>query len=694
MIIQRLARLLSRETLSLFLGAGLALGATSCATKPASKQQSLDEWRSLTAPGAPSPRVFVKGDAIRMFFQGDAGVEEFGANWSRLRVPTESYRINSALLRWHQKLPRMPTEGERGWREAVVIAGAEWSQLSTNIMATLTPKEPLHGIYYQGLIADRLLYRDANGLPWAVPIGEQPKDVIVERRYSIEETLDRMAKLFDEDLARHHPGESLFLLIAPNAKRFNQPVLLDRRERQCVWLAPAALYDPSDRGIGMSLTAQGLEALLIEGHILALIKNPISSAARLGDLSVQTLIRILQIPIPKPGIHYGPVVETNGMDLNAWEDWLDKNTGTRCEPGSMHLLPDGERFFPRLTQAIAEATNHIHFEVYIFDRDDVAVAIADQLKERSKEIKVDVILDRVSSVAGAMSPPATPLPEDFVPPSSIISYLKEDSNVRVHPFLNPWFSSDHSKVFLIDGQYAWLGGMNLGREYRYEWHDMMVELRGPIVGTLEKQFDRDWAHASLFGDLAYGIELLTEPGRKKIDYGDGPWMQLRLLPTKTAWKPFNAAVMGALRRSQQYIYVENPYLYDKGVIGELVRARNRGVDVRVILPRVNDIKSGGRSNLVTANYLLAHGVRVFFYPGMTHAKALLVDGWAVVGSGNLNHLSLRLCQEQNIATSDPGFSAHLKKDLFDEDFSRCYELTAPIAVDWVDFLTDQVLVDF
>jgi cardiolipin synthase A/B len=84
-------------------------------------------------------------------------------------------------------------------------------------------------------------------------------------------------------------------------------------------------------------------------------------------------------------------------------------------------------------------------------------------------------------------------------------------------------------------------------------------------------------------------------------------------------------------------------------------------------------------------------VRVYFYPDMTHVKALLVDGWACLGSGNLNHLSLRVNQEQNIATSDPALAARLEKDLFDEDFSRSYELTEPISVDWVDFLADLVL---
>jgi cardiolipin synthase len=130
------------------------------------------------------------------------------------------------------------------------------------------------------------------------------------------------------------------------------------------------------------------------------------------------------------------------------------------------------------------------------------------------------------------------------------------------------------------------------------------------------------------------------------------------------------------------------------VILSLVKARERGVDVRVVLPRVNDFKAGGRGNMVIANYLMEHGVRVYFYPAMTHVKALMVDGWACVGSANLNHLSLRVNQEQNIATSDPGFASTLKRELFEQDFARSYELNAPISVDWVDYVTDVLLEGF
>ena len=671
----------------------LLASAISLSGAPAAKQQqSVDEWRALSSNPDLRARAFVKGDTIRFFFATETAVVGFSARWSRVRVPVQGYRVNSAILRLDKNLT-MVQAARSGWREAVVITPTEWRRMATSLIAALTPDTPGHGAYYRGFLTDRVFYRDAGGAPQFASLGQQPANVVIDRRWSIDETLASVARLLESQLAASHPGESLFLLMAPDGQRLPQPLLLDRKKQECVWLAPAALFDRLERGARLSGTLQGVTSLLLESHGLALLKNPVSSAARLADLGLQTLVRFIRLPLPKGRKDVSPVATCKGMDLNEWEAWLDRYTGTHREPGSLDLLIDGDRFYPRLQKAIAAATNHIHMNVYMFDRDDVAIDMADQLKQRSAQVEVKVLLDRMGSIAAGMLPPGTPIPENFVPPVSITSYLKENSNVKVHTFLNPWFSSDHSKVFLVDGAQAWLGGMNLGREYRYEWHDVMVELSGPVVASLEEDFRRDWAHAATLGDLAYVASLL-KPSASALRAALTNSIPVRLLPTRTGWKPFNAAVLKALRSARNYIYVENPYLFDKRVIKSLVQARARGVDVRVILPRVNDFKAGGRSNLIVANYLLQEGIRVYFFPGMTHVKALLVDGWSCVGSANLNHLSMRVCQEQNVATSDPAFATRLNHDLFQEDFSRSYELTEPIAVEWVDFMADLVLEGF
>jgi cardiolipin synthase A/B len=678
-----------------FAGLMLCLGAPAgfkvFGAQPPARQQSLDEWRVLTAASNNPPRVFVKGDNVRFYFPQPNRWIRFSSDWSPLRVPTKGYRVHSALLHLDNALPPDP-DHLHGWREATVISRSQWRLLVTSFINDLAPARAGHAIYYQAFLADGLVYRDQAGHVRFLPLSEKPENLVVDRHYSMEETLQLLAARIESELARLYPRRDLFCILTANADRFIQPLLLDRAHKRCVFLSPAALFDRTDIGLSLTGTAQGIGTLLLESHLWAIVKNPISSAARLGDLAVATAVRFLRWPTPRLHTELPPPAKTPGMDLAKWEAWLDSYTGTRRQPGTLSLIIDGDVFYARLQKALAEARRSIHMNLYIFDRDDVAVDVARQLKARSAELDIKIILDQLGSTAAGMSPPATPMPEDFVAPPSISRFLREGSEVRVRPFLNPWLSTDHQKIFLIDGQRAWIGGMNIGREYRYEWHDAMVQVEGPAVTALENEFRRQWAHEGPLGDLGYAATLLSGP--EELPPPGRHTTAVRWLPTRTAWKPFDTAIMGAMRQARRYLYVENPYLFDKKVLAHLARARRRGVDVRVILPRVNDFKAGGRSNLVAANYLRAHGVRVFFYPGMTHVKAFLADDWACLGSGNLNHLSLRLCQEQNLATSDPDLVGAVKKALFAEDFARSYELQEPILVDWVDFLADTILQNF
>jgi cardiolipin synthase len=116
--------------------------------------------------------------------------------------------------------------------------------------------------------------------------------------------------------------------------------------------------------------------------------------------------------------------------------------------------------------------------------------------------------------------------------------------------------------------------------------------------------------------------------------------------------------------------------------------------VRVIMPGENDTAAGHRSNLVTSNFLRRNGVRVFFYPGMSHVKALLVGGWVCFGSANFDALSLRLNREADLATSDAEFGARFRREVFDTDFAKARELQEDIDVGWSDHLSDLLLNPF
>ncbi len=59
---------------------------------------------------------------------------------------------------------------------------------------------------------------------------------------------------------------------------------------------------------------------------------------------------------------------------------------------------------------------------------------------------------------------------------------------------------------------------------------------------------------------------------------------------------------------------------------------------------------------------------------MLHAKVLIADGWAAVGSSNLDHRSLGLDDEINVAVRDPSVVDELARDfLADLDSAKEYD---------------------
>jgi len=123
---------------------------------------------------------------------------------------------------------------------------------------------------------------------------------------------------------------------------------------------------------------------------------------------------------------------------------------------------------------------------------------------------------------------------------------------------------------------------------------------------------------------------------------------------------------------------------------ELAKARRRGVDVRIILPLVGNHGPVNKSNVLAVNAMLEHGIRVFLYPGMSHVKAAIFDGWACVGSANWDKLSFRTNKELNIATSHPEYVQDLMDRIFIPDFAQSVEITEPFPERWSDHLMEIV----
>ena len=371
-------------------------------------------------------------------------------------------------------------------------------------------------------------------------------------------------------------------------------------------------------------------------------------------------------------LRYKPVPElaaAEPMDPVAWERELDELTGVTPSTGRLRLLVDGEEYYQRLNQAIDEAGQSIDIRTYIYDNDDVALDVADRLRARSANVDIRIMVDGLADLF-ATRLDSQSMPKDTVLPASISDYLTYESRIEFRKQSNPWFTGDHAKITLIDGQRAFLGGMNIGREYRYDWHDLMMEVDGPIVDRLQYEFDKNWARSGVFGDFGMMFESIKGYPRSTAPRG----IPLRLLTTSVRDSQIYRAQVAAIRRARNRIYIQNAYFSDDKILYELARARLRGVDVRVILGAENDSGIHDLSNQSAIDVMLKHGIRVYRYPGMTHVKAAVYDGWACLGSANFDKLSLQINREINLGFSDPATVQRLVERVFVHDFRVAEEI--------------------
>lgn len=343
------------------------------------------------------------------------------------------------------------------------------------------------------------------------------------------------------------------------------------------------------------------------------------------------------------------------MDRDIMAKWLEKKTGAPTK-GRLELLLNGDRFFPHFTDAINSAESHIDLKTYIFDNDDVAKEYADLLKQRSSEVRIRILYDLLGTTM-AWGAHADSLPEGYeYEVDNMIEYLAEDSSIELRRARHTLLTSEHSKYIIINNTVAYFGGMNIGREYRYDWRDAMFALYGPIIDELNIRFDIAWALSR--GD---DISRLKLP---KIEIAEtGADRDIYLAATTPFKHHIYKGQLRAIKNAKHHIYIENPYLWNQSIIYQLCAARKRGVDVRVTIPRDVNHSIGMGANKYTVKRLLDHGVRVFIYPGMTHVKAAVYDQWACVGSANFDDLSLHKNYELNLFTDNPDAVRQVEHDL-------------------------------
>ena len=355
-------------------------------------------------------------------------------------------------------------------------------------------------------------------------------------------------------------------------------------------------------------------------------------------------------------------------------------TGSPLMTGNrVSLLIDGPATYQRMFAAIRSAKNHINMETYIIEDDEVGNRFADALIEKRAEgVTVNLIYDSVGSLTV---------------PAAFFKRLT-DSGIRVLEFnpVNPltvkkgWEVNqrDHRKLLIIDGQTAFLGGINIssvysGGSYSHPkqrpaggppWRDTHLEVEGPVIGEFQKLFLATWekqkGEALITGDYfpqlaANGPEIVRAIGSSP----DEPYSLIY------------ATLISAISSAETSVGLTNAYFVpDPQLLTALKDAVKRGVDVRLILPGSTDswlVFHAGRRHYAE---LLDGGIKIYERNNaLLHSKTAVIDGvWSTVGSTNLDWRSFLHNDEVNAVILGQAFGAQMQA-MFEMDIAASTLIT-------------------
>jgi cardiolipin synthase len=335
-------------------------------------------------------------------------------------------------------------------------------------------------------------------------------------------------------------------------------------------------------------------------------------------------------------------------------------------PNHLELLIDGAEISPKGYRTLEGARDTINLSVFVLQGDDVSAKVVDLLCAKAREgVEVRVALD-----GGGTHVDSDPRVAEFISKlraAGVAVVVNEPSLTRSH--------LDHRKILVVDGKVGFTGGSNIGDHYHTQWHDQQTVVRGPAVDRLQDAFFANWRRE--------GGAMPPEDQLGRFYRSEGPVVsgsETYVVPHTGAHLDQNikAAYLKALNTAERRVVLANPYLADADIIQALCNAAQRGVQVQVLIPEINDVfilRDAARGFYPD---MLEAGVEVYEYQGRLahHKVAVIDDTWATVGSSNLDARSLRNNDELNLVVLDPKFAREVQRRLFDVDLAQSRRIDA------------------
>lgn len=327
------------------------------------------------------------------------------------------------------------------------------------------------------------------------------------------------------------------------------------------------------------------------------------------------------------------------------------------------LLNSGAEFFPQLIAAIGAAQSQVHLETYIFAADRSGLAVTEALIAAARRgVAVRVLVDGFGSPDFA----TTLQPRLAAGGVMALVYRPELARFRLRRHR---LRRLHRKLALIDGEVAFVGGINLvddasDADRSPGRYDYAVRVEGPLLDAIERSMRRLWEVVSWVSRrrrfrFAHAARTEQQPcGDQRAAFVVRDNIRHR--------RDIEDAYLAAIAAARESIVIANAYfLPGRRFRRALTDAARRGVAVSIVLQGRVEYRLLHYATQALYDRLLAAGVRVYEYErSFLHAKVAVVDGqWATVGSSNIDPFSLLLAKEANVVALDARFAAQLRASL-------------------------------
>jgi cardiolipin synthase len=347
----------------------------------------------------------------------------------------------------------------------------------------------------------------------------------------------------------------------------------------------------------------------------------------------------------------------------------------------LQIWASGDPFFDALESAINAASSSVDFEMYIFMLDRTGERIFQALVRAVRRgVRVRMVVDGIGST------PYTRTLHTRARQEGILCkvyhelpwerWMRGASTTRRAPawkqFLRRLNSRNHRKVCIVDGKAAFLGSMNVCDAHlgslvgAAAWRDTGVVVEGAPVLRLVDGFEALW-----------GGRLRRLRRRFRLARARKPHSALiRLNSSRRERKENYIDLLFRIVNATEKIWITNAYFVPDGsLVRALHAAAQGGVDVRIMVPRFSDVIFIPWVASAFHLGLLKAGVRIFEYQrSILHAKTMVIDGWGLVGSSNLNHRSLLHDLEVDVVVNTPEARGILEEH-FLEDMKNSVEVT-------------------